>query len=107
MSDTEKQRVSGLPELTKKIGITLNDFYRSMKALESDGQKEGKQATLLLMSINDIEEIVAEEVKSKCVEFTEWNETNGWLHDHREQRSHTTSELFELFMSEKKQNHHE
>lgn len=50
-----------MTELSKQIGLSLHEFYDTMKQLEkiSDYQeREGKKATKLIMTINDIERII-------------------------------------------------
>jgi hypothetical protein len=50
---------SNLPVIDKKIGIILVEFYEHMKAQEKIGvEKGGKQATIIVMAINDIKEII-------------------------------------------------
>jgi hypothetical protein len=46
-----------LDEPAQSIGIALIAFYEEMKALENDPHRGGKQATKIVMTINDIEEI--------------------------------------------------
>ena len=47
-----------LDEPSKSIATILCEFYDNMKALESDEQRGGKQATLILMATNDLESII-------------------------------------------------
>jgi len=54
MSDI-KIAVKQLPEPSKKIGEILIEFYETMKMLENDKHRGGKQATKIVMTINDIE----------------------------------------------------
>lgn len=56
MSDL-KQGISLLNEPSKTIGTMLVEFYEDMKALESDKYRAGKQATLVVMTINDFEKM--------------------------------------------------
>lgn len=49
--------LEGIEEPAKSIGITLMEFYDNMKALENDPHRGGKQATCIIMAINDIESI--------------------------------------------------
>lgn len=47
---------TSLTESEKQIGRMLSDFYERMQAIEKildDQQREGKKATLLIMTIND------------------------------------------------------
>ena len=57
MSDI-KQALQQMPELTKEIGFILIDFYETMKSLEKDNEKRGKQATCIVMAVNDIKTII-------------------------------------------------
>lgn len=52
-----KTSINQLEEPSKSVGKVLIEFYETMKKLESDNQKEGKQATKVVMTINDIEKI--------------------------------------------------
>lgn len=57
-----------MTELSKQIGLALCDFYDTMKKLEtiSDYQeREGKKATKLIMTTNDIEKIIADFILGK------------------------------------------
>ena len=49
--------IQGLEEPSKSIGNALIEFYETMKSLEKDEHRGGKQATKIVMTINDIEEI--------------------------------------------------
>ena len=53
MSDI-RHAIPHLHEPDKTIVQSLVDFYREMKALEKDPQRGGKQATLIVMTLNDI-----------------------------------------------------
>jgi len=55
--NTPQTKKETLSEKSKKVGATLIGFYETMKKLETDEHKEGKKATMLVMTINDIEEI--------------------------------------------------
>lgn len=47
-------------------------------------------------------EFAEKEMKEIAIEFKTWCETgNEYLHDNIEQRSHSNSELFEIFIKEK------
>lgn len=46
-----------LEEPSKSIGEILIEFYETMKKLENDEHKLGKQATKIVMTINDIEKM--------------------------------------------------
>lgn len=55
-----------IPSHEKAIGIELIHFYSTMKSLEKiedEKERKGKQATLLIMSINDISAIFTKEEK--------------------------------------------
>ena len=45
-------------EPTKSIGKLLIDFYEQMKRLETDSERGGKQATLIVMTISDLEALI-------------------------------------------------
>jgi hypothetical protein len=53
MSDI-KQAIPYLTEPTKSIMETLIEFYETMKELEKDEEKGGKQATKIIMTTDDI-----------------------------------------------------
>lgn len=55
MSDI-REGINGIPEPDRSIGLLLMDFYEQMKALERDPHRGGKQATAIIMAINDINE---------------------------------------------------
>lgn len=57
MSDI-RQAIEQLPDgQTKSIHKALIEFYETMKMLENDPQRGGKQATKIIMTANDIERI--------------------------------------------------
>jgi hypothetical protein len=43
--------------IDQKIGEILIEYYDTMKALEKDKHRGGKQATKIVMTISDIKEI--------------------------------------------------
>lgn len=52
-----------MTELSKKIGLCLSEFYKTMQDIEKISdyrEREGKKATKLIMTINDIERIINE-----------------------------------------------
>lgn len=49
--------IEQLEEPSKSIGKILIEFYETMKRLENDKEVEGKQATLIVMTMNDIENL--------------------------------------------------
>ena len=55
--------VKQLDEPSKSIGEALLEFYDTMKGLEKDEHSGGKQATKIVMTINDIQTVVAEELE--------------------------------------------
>jgi uncharacterized protein YoxC len=57
MSDI-RQSVELIEEPDKSIGKILIEFYQTMKGLESDMHRGGKQATKIVMTINDIKDII-------------------------------------------------
>lgn len=57
MSDI-RQSVEALDEPAKSIGKILIEYYETMKKLERDRERGGKQATKIVMTINDIEALI-------------------------------------------------
>jgi len=49
-----REGLQGVDEPDRSIGLLLIEFYESMKALERDDHRGGKQATAIIMAINDI-----------------------------------------------------
>lgn len=43
-----------MTKLEKEIGLILVEFYSTMKKLETDSERGGKQATKLIMTMNDL-----------------------------------------------------
>lgn len=58
MSDIRKS-IQQIAEPGKSIGKILIEFYETMRRLESDDHSGGKQATKIIMTTNDIEEVFA------------------------------------------------
>jgi len=56
MSDIRKA-IPHLPEPDKSLHNSLIEFYQTMKALEKDEERGGKQAVKIIMTVNDIKEI--------------------------------------------------
>lgn len=56
-------KILGFPE--KEIGTILIDFYETMKALEKDTHRGGKQAVCIVMAINDIKKLIPHEDQTK------------------------------------------
>lgn len=54
-----KIAIKQLPEPDKSIGEALIEFYATMKELEKDEHRGGKQATKIVMTINDIKKLIA------------------------------------------------
>lgn len=54
-----------LEEPSKSIGKTLLEFYESMKELEKDSARDGKQATAIVMAMSDIKEIMEAEIERR------------------------------------------
>lgn len=50
--------IQQLDEPSKSIGEILIEFYETMKRLEKDEHRGGKQATKIVMTINDLEKII-------------------------------------------------
>lgn len=55
-------------EPSKSIGKTLIEFYESMKELEKDQVRGGKQATAIVMAMNDIEKIMEAEIERRLIQ---------------------------------------
>jgi len=53
MSDIRKS-ITQLQEPEKSIGEMLIEFYETMKALENDSERGGKQATKIVMTMSDL-----------------------------------------------------
>lgn len=64
MSDI-REGINGIPEPGRSIGLLLMDFYEQMKALERDPHRGGKQATAIVMAINDIKEAATRTPKAE------------------------------------------
>lgn len=50
--------IQQLEEPSKSIGEILIEFYSTMKALENDQHRGGKQATKIVMTISDLEKLI-------------------------------------------------
>lgn len=50
--------INQLEEPSQSIGKILIEFYETMKALEKDMHKGGKQATKIVMTISDLEKLI-------------------------------------------------
>jgi hypothetical protein len=50
--------IKELKNPAKSIGEILIEFYETMKALETDEHRGGKQATKIVMTISDIEKLI-------------------------------------------------
>jgi len=53
-----KQALLQADEPDKTIGNILIEFYETMKQLETDKERGGKQATKIVMTINDIKQLI-------------------------------------------------
>lgn len=49
--------INKMKEPSKSVGKILIAFYETMKGLEHEDHRGGKQATTIVMAINDIEEL--------------------------------------------------
>lgn len=56
MSDI-RESIKHLLETERRTGEILIEFYETMKSLENDIHKGGKQATKIVMTISDIEKV--------------------------------------------------
>lgn len=52
-----KLSIKLLTQPSQSVGNALIEFYETMKSLENDPHRGGKQATKIVMTINDIEDI--------------------------------------------------
>lgn len=52
------EAIQGMEEPSRSIIKTLVEFYDNMKELETDPDKEGKQAVAVVMAMNDIETVL-------------------------------------------------
>lgn len=52
-----KETAKHLQEPTQSICIALIEFYETMKKLETDPHRGGKQATYIVMTVSYIEDI--------------------------------------------------
>jgi hypothetical protein len=41
-----------------------------------------------------------EYAEQQCIAFADWKDKNGWKIDYKEQQTHTTKELYQLFIKE-------
>lgn len=62
MSDI-RESIKHLNKVERSIGEILIEFYDTMKGLESDKNRGGLQATKIVMTISDIEELIKVIVK--------------------------------------------
>ncbi len=46
-----------LDDPERSLAFLLHEYYVSMKGLESDAERGGKQATRILMAVNDISDL--------------------------------------------------
>jgi hypothetical protein len=56
MSDI-RQAMQSMSEPDKSIIIILLEFYETMKGLENEQERGGKQATKIVMTVNDIKDV--------------------------------------------------
>jgi hypothetical protein len=90
-----KQVLQQLPEPTKEIGNMLIEFYDTMKALEKDAERGGKQATKIVMTISDFETFH----KQFSIGFANFIETNEqYLHYWKSK--YTTEQLFKIYIEQ-------
>lgn len=52
-----RQALEHANEPDKSLGKLLIDFYETMKRLEQDAERAGKQAAKIIMTINDVKSI--------------------------------------------------
>lgn len=56
--------IEKLPTPKKEIGKILIDFYETMKGLEIDKERGGKQATKIVMTISDLEKLLRLQIET-------------------------------------------
>ena len=86
-----------LPEPTKTIGNMLIEYYDTMKVLEKDAERGGKQATKVIMTISDFERLQNEYIKQISIDFKNWCDDNSVNLAFQEEHCHSTQELYEKF----------
>jgi hypothetical protein len=74
-----KQALQQLPEPTKEIGNMLIEFYETMKALEKDAERGVKQATKIVMTINDFETFNKQFSNDLCIGFVLFIKENNYV----------------------------
>lgn len=52
-----REALQGISDPDRAIGLLLIEFYESMRELEQDEHRAGKQATAIVMAINDIKAV--------------------------------------------------
>lgn len=57
--------MKGLEEPDKGIGLLLMAFYEGMQNLEKDENRGGMQATFIIMTMNDMKNIMDKYIESK------------------------------------------
>ena len=60
-----KQSIEQLTEPSKSIGKSLIEFYETMKELENDKERGGKQATKIVMTISELEKLILPETETE------------------------------------------
>ena len=68
MSDIRKS-ITQLQEPEKTIGEMLIEFYETMKGLEKDSERGGKQATKIVMTISDLNSLFEKTYPVPTVEY--------------------------------------
>lgn len=68
MSDI-KIAINQLNEPSKSIGEILIEFYETMKQLEKDEHRGGKQATKIVMTMSDIEKVLLNNSNQKQLKW--------------------------------------
>jgi len=77
--------IAQMAEPQKSLYTTLLEYYEYMKKLEKDEARGGKQATLIVMTVNDIEDIfkklapTEEQAAEKSIEFEDGSGANKFL----------------------------
>lgn len=64
-----REGLQGINEPDRSIGFLLIEFYERMKALERDEHRGGKQATAIVMAINDVKTAAGKEIRQRFDKF--------------------------------------
>ncbi len=74
-----REGLQGINELDRSIGLLLIEFYESMKRLERDEHRGGKQATAIVMAINDVKSAAGKDMSKWISVKEERPEAYRWV----------------------------